>query len=70
MNKKTLFESSLEFRPVWDNLPAGTIAWKVKTFDGNTGNCVSIEYTLDKSDLADMRTVACGYFTETYKLTK
>ena len=44
--------------------------WKVKTFDGNTGNCVGIEYTLEPDDLPDMKEVSDGYFTETWKLKK
>jgi len=68
---QTRFESTKEFKPIWENLSAGTIAWKVKTFDGNTGKCVGIEYTLDRDeDLADMKTVSAGYFTETWKMTK
>ncbi len=67
---QTLFESTKEFKPVWETLPAGTIAWKVKTFDGNTGNCVGIEYTLDSENLQDMKEVSDGYFTETWKMTK
>jgi hypothetical protein len=52
-------------------LPAGSIAWKVKTIDGNDGKCVGIEYTLDRDeDLDDMKEVSDGYFTETYKITK
>lgn len=68
---QTRFESTKEFNPIWENCPKGTLAWKVKTFDGNTGNCVGIEYTLDKeADLSDMKEVSDGYFTETWKLTK
>lgn len=71
MITQTRFESTKEFKPIWDSVPAGTIAWKVKTFDGNTGNCVGIEYTLDRDeDIEDMKQVSAGYYTETYKLTK
>lgn len=70
ITSQTRFESSKEFKPIWDSLPKGTKAWKVKTFDGNTGNCVGIEYTLDSEDLQDMKEVSGGYFTETWKLTK
>lgn len=67
----TRFESTKEFKPVWETLEPGTKAWKVKTFDGNTGNCVGIEYTLDPdNDLEDMKEVSDGYFTETWTLTK
>lgn len=70
MATQTHFETSKEFKPIWESLASGTLAWKVKTFDGNTGNCVSIEYTLDRNDLEDMKAVTYGYFTETYRLTK
>lgn len=67
---QTRYETSKEFKPVWDLLPSGSIAWKVKTYNGDTGNCVGIEYTTDQMDLSDMKEVSCGYFTETYKITK
>lgn len=70
MNTQTHFESYEEFKPILDTLPSGTIGWKVKTFNGNTGKCVAIEYTLDEEDLEDMRAVAGGYFTETTRWTK
>ena len=67
---QTRFESSKEFRPIWDSLPKGTIAWKVKIYDGNSGNLSGVEYTLDKNDIEDMEAVSEGYFYETYKLIK
>ena len=70
MNTQTRFETSNEFKPIWESLPAGTIVWKVKTYDGNNAKCVGIEYTLDQDDLADMKEVSFGYFTETYKMIK
>ena len=49
---------------------AGTRFWQVKVFNGDSGNCVSIEYVLrdiDNSDevLGDMQAVGAGYFSET-----
>jgi hypothetical protein len=70
MNTQTRFESTKEFKPIWESLPAGSIAWKVKTFNGNSGTCVGIEYTLDHDDVADMKEVSDGYFVECYRLTK
>lgn len=70
MTTQTRFESSKEFKPIWEALPPSSMAWKVKTFDGNSGKCVSIEYTLDHDDVADMKEVSDGYFTETYKITR
>ena len=70
MRTQTLFESTKEFKPIWDSLPKGTVCWKVKTFDGNTGNSAGIEYTLDRNDLEAMTAVSDGYFFETYKMTK
>lgn len=70
MNTQTRFESSKEFKPIWESLAKGTKAWKVKTFDGNSGNCIAIEYTIDQNDLPDMRTVSEGYFTETWIIRK
>jgi len=67
---QTKFESSKEFRPIWDTLPSGTIVWKIKIFNGNTGNLSSIEYTLDANDLEDMEAVSDGYYYETHKMTK
>ena len=54
------------------NLPSGTKFTKVKCFDGNTGNCVSIDYVLESdpehdSEVDDLREVADGYFTETWR---
>ena len=55
------------------NLPSGTPLTKVKCFDGNTGNLVSIDYVL-KSDprhddeVYDLMQVADGYFTETWNV--
>lgn len=70
MNTQTRFETSAEFKPIWESLPSGTIAYKVKTYDGNSGKCVAIEYTLDNDDLEDMKEVSDGYFTETYRILR
>lgn len=68
---KTRFESTSEFKPIWETMPIGTEAWMVNTFDGDSGECVGREYTLDcDEDLDDMKEVSDGYFFETYKLVK
>jgi len=67
---QTRYESTKEFKPVWDAQPVGTIAWMVKIFNGDTGNCEGREYTFDSNDLEDMEAVSDGYFYETYKLRK
>ena len=61
----------------WKNQPAGTKAKMVKTFNGNTGKCVGIDYILISEDddlflseLKDLKDVASGYFTETYSVVK
>lgn len=70
MNTQTHFETWKKFKPVYDTLLAGTTGWKVKRFNGYTGICVAIEYTLDEEDLEDMKAVAGGYYTETTRWTK
>ena len=70
MSTQTRFETTKDFKPIWETLPQGSTAWKVKTFNGNTGKCCGIEYTLDYDDIADMKEVSDGYFTETYHITK
>ena len=55
------------------NLPSGTRLTKVKCYDGNTGNLVSIDYVL-KSDerhdeeVEDLQQVSDGYFTDTWNI--
>ena len=71
MSTQTRFETTNEFKPIWESLPAGSVAWKVKTIDGNNGKCVGIEYTLNyDEDIADMKEVSDGYFTETWRISK
>ena len=66
----TIYSSTKEFKPIWDQLPIGTKAVKVKTYDGNNGDLVSVEYSLDRDDIEQMQEVSYGYFTETYTITK
>lgn len=61
----------------WKTQKTGTRAKMVKTFNGNTGKCVSIDYVLESEDddlfnseLKDLKAVASGYFTETYNVIK
>lgn len=60
----------------WAEQPTGTRAYMVKTYNGNTGNCVDIEYVLktgdddETDDLNDARCVASGYFTDTFNVKK
>ena len=55
------------------NLPSGTRLTKVKCYDGNTSNLVSIDYVL-KSDerhdeeVEDLQQVSDGYFTDTWNI--
>lgn len=67
--EQTRYESTKEFRPIWEAAPVGTVAYKVKTYN-DSGDCVGIEYTLDREDLEDMKEVSEGYFTDTWKMTK
>ncbi len=57
-------------------LPSGTKAIKIKTFDGNTGKQVDVVYIPIEnnddfdSDLEDAEEVDAGYFTERWNTTK
>lgn len=63
-------ESFNEFKAWWLVQLAGTVCYRVRTYDGNTGNKVGVEWSSDEQDLEDMREVLEGYYTETATLTR
>lgn len=63
-------ESYNEFKTWWESQPDGTKVYRVRTFDGNTGNKVGVEFSTEVDDIEDMQTVSGGYYTETATLTR
>jgi hypothetical protein len=64
-----VYEGLKQWTPFYEQLPSGTIYWKVKCYDGD-GNYYGADYSLDNNNLESMRSVSDGYFTETYKCAK
>jgi hypothetical protein len=64
-----VYEGKKEWTPIYEQLPSGTIYWKVKCYDGD-GNYYGADYTLDDSNLESMRSFSDGYFSATYKCVK
>lgn len=65
-----IFEGLKEWTPFYEQLPSGTIYYKVKCYDGD-GAFYGADYTLDRNNIQDMQMCySDGYFTETVKCTK
>jgi len=64
-----IYEGLQEWKPFYEQLPTGTIYWKVKCYDGD-GEYYGADYTLDQNNLEQMKSFADGYFSESYKCIK
>jgi hypothetical protein len=65
-----IFEGLQEWTPFYEQLPIGTIYYKVKCYGGD-GNYYGADYTLDRNNIESMQlSVADEYYTDTVKCTK
>lgn len=65
-------ESWKQFKQMvdFDSQPKGYRIFKVKVFDGNTGELCGVEYANNDLEKADMTAVSQGYFFECCWCTK